>query len=141
MDAVLKRLTVPEFFNVWSIFSVSLFAANNYYLKYHYHNWITGKLSDVLLCFFLSLFISVILAIVTPWSLKRRILYGSLLTTIIYSLVKTSTTASDWLNAGLSFLTKGAGVGPSINIADPTDLIALPFIVISYWFALYMENK
>lgn len=127
---------MPEFFNTWCFASVGLFALNNHFLKFHYHNWFTGKLSDIAACFFLPLFISAVLAYLVKWPLKQRVLFGALVTAVLFSLVKVSTMASGALNHLLSNITLAFGFGTSTNIADTTDLIALPMIAAAYYFAL-----
>jgi hypothetical protein len=114
---------------------VGLFVLNNYFLKFHYHNWLTGKLSDFAACFFLPLFISAVLALFVKWSLIQRVLFGALVTTIIFSVVKVSTLASGVLNNVLSHITLTVGLGGSTNLADATDLIALPMVGIACYFA------
>jgi len=126
---------MPEFFNIWSFAAVGLFALNNHYLKHHYHNWLTGKLSDFAACFFLPLFISAVLAFFVKWPVKQRVLVGAIVTAVVFSLVKISSSASSVLNDLLSYITLALGFGDSINIADITDLMALPMIGAAYYFA------
>jgi hypothetical protein len=139
MDSTAKNFTkpidTPEFFNIWCYAAVGLFALNNHFLKFHYHNWLTGKLSDFAACFFLPLFISAVLALFVKWPLRRRVLIGAIVTVLIFSVVKLSPSASSILNNLLSFITLSFGFGGSNNTTDVTDLIALPMVGVAYYFA------
>ena len=132
----MKQINIPEFFNPWCLSAVALFAVNNIFWKYHYPGWFTGKLSDFAACYFLPLFISALLSLLVNWTVKQRLLIGVTLTSLIFTLVKTSVLISEYMNMLLSKLTSAFGLGPSINLVDPTDLIALPLIGITYLYTL-----
>ena len=51
----------PEFFGVLPLVAVALFALNNGVLKRAFPGFVTGKVSDLLVCFFLPLFVSALL--------------------------------------------------------------------------------
>ncbi|MGD8926049.1 MAG: hypothetical protein PVG20_04330 [Thioalkalispiraceae bacterium] len=137
----MKMRSMPEFFNTWCLSAVVVFGLNNYIWKYQYHNWLTGKLSDLTLCFFLPLFLSAILSLVTAWSLKLRLALGSSLTALVFTLVKTSTPISEYMNIALSSITNATGFGASYNIADSTDLVALPMIAVAWLYASNFMRK
>ena len=123
---------MSEFLNPLCLTAVALFALNNFYLKVHFPNWFTGKLSDFSACYFLPLYVSAILSLLVNWPIKRRLITAMMLTVLVFSLVKTSTLMSGYMNMLLSKVTSAFGFGPSINLADPTDLIALPMTGIAY---------
>ena len=129
------RLSMPEFFNAWCLGAVVVFGLNNHVWKFQYHNWFTGKLSDLMACFFLPLFLSAILKIFVNWPLATRVSTGAVITAVIFTVVKTSAMASSILNSLLSAMTSPFGLGVSTNIADPTDLIALPMILLACYVA------
>lgn len=130
----MTKLAMPEFFNAGCLGAVSVFALNNYAWKYQYHNWLTGKLSDLAACFFLPLFFSAILSLLVSWPLQRRVLAGACVTIVVFTLLKTSSLASGWFDDQLSILTTFVGLGRSINIADKADLIALPMTGLAYFY-------
>ncbi len=130
-----SRLDCPEFFNIWVIASVVLFSINNFYLKAQFANWFTGKLSDLLVCFFLPLFISAILALFQI-TFKWRLAIGIGVCALTLTLLKTSPVVSSLFSHYLSQLNQNLGFGASHNLADPTDLIALPILFFTYKFAL-----
>ena len=125
-----------EFFNIWVISSIILFLLNNWFFKEAYGNFLTGKLSDFLFCFFFPLYCSALLSLGTKLQLKARLTIGALVTVLVFGLVKVSNYFSHYLNIVLSYLSEMLGMGPSINIADPYDLIALPFCLVAYYFGV-----
>lgn len=129
-----------EFFNWTVMLSIMLFGLNNWWLKYAFHNWLTGKLSDFLFCFFFPLYCSAILSLVTDWPIRRRVWFGVGLTLVLFVAVKTSPVLSSWVSDVLSVASRILFGGDSINRVDPTDLIAAPVVVCSVLFALRREN-
>ena len=127
-----------EFVSPLCLMSIALFALNNFYLKYAFHNTLTGKLSDLTLCFFLPLFLSALIGLIPHHGLKtsHRLMFGSILTVLLFSTLKLSLLASNQLNALLSIITLKVGIGPSINRIDPSDLVALPCTVLAFFYGL-----
>jgi len=140
MNNYWQRTSMPEFFNVWCLSAVAIFALNNHYLKHHYHNWLTGKLSDFAACFFLPLFISSLIILLVNWPARARVLAGCVITIVVFGAVKISPWASEFLNTILSAITTTAGFGKSMNLADISDLIALPLVGLAYVFGI-SRNK
>ena len=130
-----------EFFNLLVISSVLLFAINNWWLKYQFHNWFTGKLSDLLFCFFFPLYCSAILSFVTPWKIRSRILIGISFTLLLFISIKTSIIFSNEVNNILSFMTKFAIGVSSTNIVDPSDLIVVPIVIYSFNLAIKQSKN
>lgn len=129
-----------EFFNWTVMLSLALFGMNNWWLKHAFPNWLTGKLSDFLFCFFFPLYCSAILALVTDWPVRRRVWLGAGLTLIAFVAMKTSPEISSWVSDVLSIVSRIILGSDSINRVDPTDLIAAPVVVYAVLFALKREN-
>lgn len=125
-----------EFFNPLVTSTILLFALNNWWLKYQFHNWFTGKLSDLLFCFFFPLYCSAILAFITQWKIRSRVIFGILFTLVLFILMKTSMFFSTQISNIFSYLTKITVGISSINIVDPTDLIVVPIVFYSFNLAL-----
>lgn len=125
-----------EFYNVPVISSILIFALNNWWLKYSYHNWITGKLSDFLFCFFFPIYLSALLSALTGLAQRVRIMTGALLTLLLFVAMKTSYAFSHWVTDILSIFMQAAVGIDSKNIVDPSDLIATPAIILSVFFVL-----
>lgn len=141
LSRFLQNRQIPEFFNILCMVTVALFGLNNHIFKIYYHNWLTGKLSDFCACFFLPLLLSAVFSFLSHKSLIARIQAGCIITAVVFCAVKLSPGASDWLNLALSKLTAPFGVGKSINIADPTDLIALPAVYAAYLYAIHFLSS
>ena len=122
-----------EFFNPLTLAALLFFVLNNLYWKGEYHNWFTGKLSDVTFCFFFPLYVSALLHCGVTWSRRQRLQFSIALTCVVFAAVKCSATASDWLNSGLAPLADWIWQRSSINYVDHSDLLALPFSFLC-WF-------
>ena len=68
-----------EFFAPLPLAFVGLMIVNDRWLKPAFHSWVTGKLSDVAICFFLPLFVSELLGLLFALSPNRRLCAGALL--------------------------------------------------------------
>jgi hypothetical protein len=126
-----------EFFAPLPLFAVGLFAVNNWVLKSRYPGWVTGKLSDIAACFFLPLFLSAFVDLVSlrKLRLRSRLAVGATLTIVGFSAVKLSKTASDGMTFVINALNRYAGLPMTENRVDPSDLIALPFVAVALWWA------
>ncbi len=125
----------PEFFSLPPLFAVAVLAINDHSLKAKFHNVVTGKLSDFAGCFFLPLFVSALLALTTRWSLKRRMTFGVAATLIIFVPASLSRSAADFICRVVELASIPLGFGRLRIAADPTDLIALPMIVLAVLYA------
>ena len=100
---------------------IRLLAANDHQLKRLFHNALTGKLSDVAICFLLPLMVSAALGLVCGWHERRRLAVGAVVATFVFTLLELSDTA------GAMFVraTRALGLGGGTLTRDPTDLLAL----------------
>lgn len=125
----MKRLpAMPEFLAPLPLFAVALMAVNDRWLKPAFHNALTGKLSDVAICFFLPLYVSALLALVTRWPRVRRVAVGAAFTACLYTALKISQPAADLFCELLRPLGVPLGIRSFRAWADPTDLITLPLV-------------
>ena len=125
----------PEFFGALPLASVALFALNNGVLKRAWPGLVTGKLSDLMVCFFLPLFISALLARVSRAALAIRVAAGIALTATIFIAVKTSAAASHVLDRDIARLLAPLGLRTAPNRVDVTDLVALPMLAAAWLYA------
>lgn len=125
----------PEFFNVYVFSSVLLFVVNNFWFKYEYHNWLTGKLSDFMFCFFFPLYISAFISLFLTLGTTRRVFWGMIITGLSFFLVKTFMYFSELLNSLLSPMSFFIFGRASINLVDHSDLIALFFLIPAFLVA------
>lgn len=117
---------MPEFLAPLPLSAVALMAVNDRWLKPAFHNALTGKLSDVAICFFLPLYLSALLALVTRWSLERRVAVGAGVTALLFTALKVSQPAADLFCRLLLPVGAPLGLTAFRAVADPTDLITLP---------------
>jgi hypothetical protein len=129
------RTGAPEFFGALPLMAVTLFAINNGLLKRAWPGQVTGKLSDLLVCFFLPLFVSALLERVSRLSAGTRLAIGIALTGATFIAVKTSAAASHVLDRGIALLLQPFGVRTAPNRVDVTDLCALPMLALSWIYA------
>lgn len=125
----------PEFFGVLPLLAVAVLAANDHFFKAAFHNTLTGKLSDFAGCFFLPLYVSAVLALVTRWSLERRLWIGAVATIGIFVPVKVSGAAGDFVSRTVGLIAIPLGIGAQHIVTDPTDLIAVPMICLAILYA------
>lgn len=125
----------PEFFGLLPLASVALFALNNAVLKRAWPGLVTGKLSDLTVCFFLPLFISALLERVSRLGIATRVAAGIALTATIFIAVKTSLAASQVLDRDIALLLGPLGARTAPNRVDVTDLCALPMLAAAWLHA------
>jgi hypothetical protein len=125
----------PEYFSALPLAAVALFALNNGVLKRAWPGLITGKLSDVLICFFLPLFVSALLERVSRLAVATRMAIGIALTATIFIAVKTSAIASGLLDRDIARLLAPLGIHTAPNRVDVTDLCALPMLAVAWLYA------
>jgi hypothetical protein len=125
----------PEFFGFPPLTAVGLFALNNFVLKRAWPGLVTGKLSDLLICFFLPLFVSALMQRVSRLGATTRVAAGIALTAAIFIAVKTSATASRVLDRDIALLLQPFGVRTARNCVDVTDLWALPMLALAWLYA------
>lgn len=129
------KTRAPEFFSTAPLLAVALLTVNDHFLKAAFHNALTGKLSDFAGCFFLPLYVSAMLAFVTRWALERRLLAGALVTLAIFVPVSVSRAAADFVCRAVELVSIPLGIGVQRIASDPTDLIALPMIILAIHYA------
>lgn len=100
---------------------VALLAANDHVLKAAFHNGVTGKLSDVAICFLLPLLVSAVLGMATDWNKDRRLWAGAAIGAAVFTLLEMSDLAGAAFVRAMTIV----GVGPVVLTRDPTDLWAL----------------
>jgi predicted ferric reductase len=125
-----------EFYNWPAFIAFVLFIVNNFWLKLEYHNWLTGKLSDLLFCFFFPLYVSAMLAAVSRLGYISRVVIGVVLTLALMVGMKTSSAFSSYFSEFFSVFTQMVAERDSVNIVDPTDLIVTPVVIFSVVIAV-----
>ncbi|WP_233261322.1 hypothetical protein [Vitiosangium sp. GDMCC 1.1324] len=119
---------MPEFLAPLPLAAVALMAVNDRWLKPTLHNALTGKLSDVAICFFLPLYLSALLALVTRWPRSTRLHVGAGVCALLYTALKVSPLAVELFCAALRQVGTPLGLTSFRAVADPTDLLTLPLV-------------
>jgi hypothetical protein len=124
-----------EFFAPAPLLAVALLGLNDHLGKALFHNAVTGKLSDVALCFFLPLLVSA--ALRPLWRHDRARLTGSaLLAAAVFATLELSLTADAWFSAALAFVGRPFGITGAVFTRDPWDLLALALVPVAHAYGL-----
>ncbi|WP_228556916.1 hypothetical protein [Myxococcus sp. AB025B] len=123
--------SMSEFLAPMPLAAVVLMAVNDRVLKPTFHNTLTGKLSDMAICFFLPLYVSALLALGTRWSLRVRLGVGALVTTGLFTALKVSQPFADLFCEWLRPIGAPLGLSGFRAVADVSDLLTLPFVVLA----------
>lgn len=119
-----------EFFAPLPILAVAALAFNDHVLKRRAPGWLSGKLSDLALCFFLPLFVSALIGLAWPRAPRARLVAGALITALAFTLLELSDTAGAWFCAGLDrlapFLPAGARCALTRDLTDLACLLVVP---------------
>ncbi len=112
--------------------ALALLLLNDHVLRRLWPSWVTGKLGDFAWLFFAPFALATVIAWVLPHRMKRheQVTFAAAfgLTGLIFGLIK-------WLPAihGMAIrIFADAGMPLSLR-RDPTDLLALPALVLAYW--------
>jgi hypothetical protein len=112
-----------------SVLALMLLLLNDQVLKSAWPGMLTGKLSDFAGLALAPPFITVTLALLVP-RLAVRVVAGSATVVVgtTFALVKTTAVGAAAASAAWSW-----AWGPSTVLRDPTDLLALPALALSWW--------
>lgn len=124
-----------EFLAPVPLCGVAVMALNDFALKPAFHNALTGKLSDFAICFFLPLYLSALAGIALAAPARLRLFAGALATALVFAALKLSPAAAGAFTRAVAALVRPAGFGTLRAAADPTDLIALPMVLVALWYA------
>jgi hypothetical protein len=127
---------MPEFFAPLPAAAVGLMVLNDRVLKPRFHNDLTGKLSDIAICFFLPLFTSALLGVVWRGQPRARVLVGAGIAAFVFTALEI------WEPFQAVFLVCLRSVGAPLGLRhfvltrDNSDLLALlvvPSAVVYGW--------
>ena len=125
-----------EFFAPLPLAAVALMAVNDRYLKPWLGNALTGKLSDVAVCFFLPLFTSALLGWVWRRHPRARVLVGAGIATFVYTAQEMWPWFRDSLLAMLRVVGAPLGLrnfGLTDDVTDLLTLFMVPLAVAYGW--------
>ena len=125
-----------EFFAPWPLCAVAVMVVNDRWLKALFHNWVTGKLSDVAICFFLPLFTSALLGLVWQRHPRARILVGAAVAMAVFVGQESWPAFQVWFLSTLRVVGRPLGLARFQLTSDPTDLLALLMVPVAVWYGL-----
>ncbi|GAA0422132.1 hypothetical protein [Actinoplanes campanulatus] len=107
-----------------------LMAVNDHILKAAYPGWVTGKLSDAAGMVLAPPLLAAVIGLIAPRAPFRWVAPGAILTVGVgFLLVKAMGYGAELASSAWSLAT------PTLIRADPTDLLALPFLGVAWWVA------
>lgn len=109
--------------------AIALLVVNDHWLKYAHPSVVTGKLSDIAGLTFFPLLVLVALEAVAPR--RATIHLAAAMTAVVFALVKCVPAATDVYRHALGFLQSPLAPSPVDAVTDPTDLVALPCVLIA----------
>ncbi|MDI6102444.1 hypothetical protein QLQ12_27875 [Actinoplanes sp. NEAU-A12] len=110
--------------------ALALLIVNDHVLKNTHPGWVTGKLSDAAGMVLAPPLLAALAGLIAPRLPFRRLAAGSIVTVGLgFGFVKAS-----WYGAELASALWSLGT-PSLIRADPTDLLAWPFLGVAWWSA------
>jgi hypothetical protein len=115
--------------------ALALLALNDHVLKARLHNALTGKLSDLALCFVLPLLIAALLRPLWP-DHRARLAFGAVTAALVFTGLELSSTADAWLAAALAPF----GVHATFT-RDPSDLLALALVPLAWLYGRHRVDK
>jgi hypothetical protein len=134
---------MTEFFAPLPLAAVALMAVNDRFLKGWFGNAVTGKLSDIAICFFLPLFTSALLGLVWRKHPRVRVLVGAGIASFVYIAQEIWPGFRDAFLAALHVVGAPLGMDRFQLTEDLTDLLTLlmvPLAVAYGWKRLRQQR-
>lgn len=116
---------MTEFFAPLPLLAVALMVVNDRVLKPRIGNAITGKLSDIAICFFLPLFTSALLGFVWRKHPRGRVLAGAGIASLVFVGQEIWPRFQEVFLATMRFVGTPLGLHGFVLTSDTTDLLAL----------------
>jgi hypothetical protein len=117
-----REAALRELGSLLPLAMIALLVANDHVLKFVFHNAVTGKLSDVAICFLMPLLISAALGLMVGAGARWRLGIGAVVTAVVFSALEMSDLAGSWFVRAVAVV---FGARHTVLTRDPTDLLAL----------------
>lgn len=112
------------------VISILLLILNDHFLKFHYPGFVTGKLSDFSGLYFFPYLIALLLSLISGDQMEKHRL--GILAVIGSAVFFTGIKTLPWFNNLVEAILDVLHGGSSVIILDPTDLVALPVLILSW---------
>jgi hypothetical protein len=129
------------FFTPLALLSVGVFVLNNFWFKAAFPGFLSGKLSDACAGFFLPLYLGLLGSRFVGGGAGRRAGYGAAVTVLLMVTVKATELGSSLLNRAVSAVSQPFELQFAPNVADPSDLVTLPFALVAVLYARSFEPR
>jgi len=123
-----RRAALSELGSLLPPAMIALLVANDHVLKFAFHNAVTGKLSDVAICFLMPLLVSAALGSLCAIGRRWRLGIGAAVTVVVFSALEMSDLAGAWFARAVAIV---FGARHTVLTRDPTDLLALLMVPIA----------
>ncbi|HMF39418.1 MAG TPA: hypothetical protein VKQ32_01930 [Polyangia bacterium] len=131
-----------EFFAPLPLAALALIVVNDVWLKPAFHSALTGKLSDIALCFFMPLFVSELLGILFGVSPRARLAVGALITTALYTAQEIVPPFTRFALAVLGAVGPHLGIHRAFRLtSDWTDLFCLALVPAAVWYGRWRLER
>ncbi len=128
----LERFRMREFMAPLPLAAVVLMVVNDRLLKRLLHNWVSGKLSDVAVCFFLPLYLSAVLGLFWRRQPRARLLTGCVVAALAYVAQEIWPAFQSLFLAALRTVGGPLGLGHFGLTSDWTDLWTLLMVPLAF---------
>jgi hypothetical protein len=122
---------MTEFFAPLPLLAVVLMVVNDRFLKPWLHNALTGKLSDLAICFFLPLFVSALMGIFWRSHPRARVLAGAGIAAFVFAAQEMWIGFQDLLLGALRVVGGPLGLRHFVLTSDTSDLWALLMVPVA----------
>lgn len=114
------------------LLAFAVLALNDLLLKHAHPSWLTGKLSDLAGCFLFPFWVAGILGLTTRQDREWRMGVGVLTTLALFVPIKCSPLCAQFVSRALDLIGNPVGFPHHRILADPTDLIGVPFTFLAF---------
>lgn len=130
----MKNKNLNLLLNPLYLLALLILILNDHFLKANYPSFLTGKLSDFSGIFMFTVFIYVLIKSYIKYNYQLILLH--IVVAISFVIWKIAP-----VEIILSKISELTSLPVPFRVKDPTDLIALSILFLSYWFILKFKNK
>jgi hypothetical protein len=130
----MERFRMPEFFAPAPLAAVALMVVNDRFLKSRLHDAVTGKLSDLAICFFLPLFTSALLGLLWRRHARARVVVAAGASSFVFVAQESWPGFQEMLLAALRSVGGPLGLRSFVLTSDTSDLWALLMVPVAVFY-------
>jgi hypothetical protein len=135
------RAITSDFVAPMPLLAVALMVCNDRYWKPRFRNALTGKISDLAICFFLPLLVHEVSGWVVRSHFRARLFASAALSAVVFTSLELDADLARWACRWLAHIGAILGLHGTFRMTeDPTDLVALVMIPLASLYALRRER-